>query len=86
VRMTGTGIEIPTLLMDDKHLLIRLFNAEGDASERSVMLMAKPSRVALVELDGRLIHELPVEPVGNEGHGVKLAIPRFGLRTLRCEF
>ena len=86
VRVSGTGMEVPTLLMEDKHLLIRLFNAEGDASERSVTLLAKPSRVALVELDGRLIHNLPVESAANDKHSVKLSIPRFGLRTLRCEF
>jgi alpha-mannosidase len=86
VRVTGNGVGIPTLLMEDKHLLIRLFNAEGDASERSVTLAAKPSRVTLVELDGRVIRELPVESAGSGNHSVKLSIPRFGLRTLRCEF
>jgi alpha-mannosidase len=84
VRVSGNGIEIPTLLIDDKRLLIRLFNAEGDNSERTITLDAKPAHVDLVELDGRVIRRLPVEHAPKGGYNVRLSIPRFGLRTLRC--
>ena len=84
VNVSGSGIEVPTLMMDDGHLLIRLFNAEGDSSERTVALASKPSRVDLVELDGRAIRQLPIGKTANGEYGVRLSIPRFGLRTLRC--
>ncbi len=73
------------MLQHDGRLLVRLFNAEGNDAERTVSLDVQAARVELVELDGRVIRELPVQ-MGAEGRReVKLALPRFGLRTLRCE-
>ncbi len=85
VQVNGSGVEVPALTIDGERLLIRLFNAEGDGSERRISLSRKPSSVHLVELDGRAIRRLPVKTVDGR-HEVTLAIPRFGLRTLRCEF
>jgi alpha-mannosidase len=84
VRVSGGGVEIPTILVDGSHLLIRLFNAEGDAAERTVSLRIKPSRVDVVELDGRAMRQLEVRAV-NGRYEVRLALPRFGIRTLRCQ-
>ena len=86
VAVSGTGIEVPSLLVDGRHLMIRLFNAAGDDSERTISLHAKPSRVDLVELDGRMIRQLETRPTVDGRFGVKLGLPRFGIRTLRCEF
>jgi len=83
VRVSGSGIEIPTLLMDGDDLLVRLFNAEGDDSVRRVSLAAKPSRAESVELDGRVVEQLPVRQSPDGRYEVELALPRFGLRTLR---
>ncbi len=85
VSVSGTGIEIPTLLMQGRNLLVRLYNGEGDATERTISLDVKPQRVELVELDGRTIRQLEVRATANGRHEVKLAMPRFGLRTLRCQ-
>jgi hypothetical protein len=62
-----------------------MFNAEGDAAERTVSLYARPARVDLVELNGRVSQPLAVQRAGNGRFEVKIAIPRFGIRTLRCE-
>jgi alpha-mannosidase len=85
VHISGNGIEIPTLLMDGTGLLVRLFNAEGDAEERVLSTAIKPERVHLVELNGRTNRELQIESL-NGRYQVKLTIPRFGLRTVRYEF
>ena len=84
VNVSGTGVEVPTLLVEGGDLLVRLFNAEGDTGARSVSLAVKPARVDLVELDGRVIEQLPITPAENGRYEVRLAIPRFGIRTLRC--
>jgi len=85
VSVSGSGVEIPTLLVEGRHLLIRLFNGEGDGAERTVSLAVRPLRVDLVELDGRAVRQLQVRQ-GPEGrHEVRLSLPRFGIRTLRCE-
>ena len=83
---TEAGIPIPTLLVEDGRLLVRLFNEEGSDSQHTVSFGISPSRVELVELDGRVVEDLPL----TEGPGgraqVSLALPRFGIRTLRCTF
>ena len=84
VSVSGTGVEVPTLMAEADDLLVRLFNAEGDSGPRAVSLAVKPARVELVELDGRTIEQLPITPAGNGRYEVRLAMPRFGIRTLRC--
>ncbi len=85
VSVSGGGVEIPTLLLQGRHLLVRLFNGEGDAAERKVSLGVRPLRVDLVELDGRLIRQLAVRRGSSGRYEVRLALPRFAIRTLRCE-
>ena len=79
------GLEIPTVLVNDGHLLVRVFNAEGSDAPHAVSFGVRPTQVELVELDGRTIDNLPLTDVGGRAQ-VELAIPRFGLRTLRCKF
>lgn len=85
VSVSGGGVEIPALLFQGRNLLVRLFNGEGDAAERTVSLDVRPRRVDLVELDGRAVRQLEVLRGSGGRYEVKLALPRFGIRTLRCE-
>lgn len=84
ITVSGDGVETPTLLVEGKDLLVRLFNAGGDDSQRTVSLAMKPVRVELVELDGRTIKKLPLERTAQGRYAVRLAMPQFGIRTLRC--
>ena len=84
VIVSGDGVETPTLLVEGKNLLVRLFNAAGDDSQRTVSLAMKPARVELVELDGRTIKKLPIERTAEGRYAVRLSMPQFGIRTLRC--
>jgi alpha-mannosidase len=65
--------------------MFRLFNAEGDATERAVSLDFRPARVFLVELDGRRICKLDVRRSTDGRSEIRLAMPRFGIRTICCE-
>lgn len=85
IQVSGSGIEIPTLMVENRQLLIRLFNTEGDESARALSLAKRPARVDVVDLQGRVIRRLPVTRTGDK-YSVKVTIPRFGLHTLRCEF
>jgi alpha-mannosidase len=85
ISVTGGGVEIPTVMVDGRHLLVRLFNGEGDAAERTVSLYARPVRVDLVELNGRVSRPLTVQRARDGRYEVKISMPRFGIRTLRCE-
>jgi len=84
VRVSGNGIEVPTMLVQGSNLLVRLFNAEGDSRERTVSFAAEPASVELVELDGRSVRRLSVSKGSDGRFQVSMAIPRFGIRTLRC--
>ncbi len=85
VSISGGGIEIPAMMFQGRTMVVRLFNAEGDESERVLSLDVQPSRVELVELDGRVIRRLDVRRASQGRHEVSLAIPRFGIRTLHCD-
>jgi alpha-mannosidase len=84
VTVSGGGVEVPTLLVEGTNLLVRLFNAEGDGRERTISFATEPSRVELVELDGRAVQRLNVRKSNEGRYEVKLAMPRFAIRTLRC--
>jgi alpha-mannosidase len=84
VTVSGGGIEVPTLMVEGSNLLVRLFNAEGDGQERTISFASEPSRVELVELDGRTVQRLDLRKSADGRHEVRLAMPRFAIRTLRC--
>jgi alpha-mannosidase len=85
IRVDAPGIEIPTILVDGNHALVRLFNAAGGTSEFGVSFLTRASKVELVELSGQAIRELPIRRASDGRYEVRLTMPRFGLRTLRCE-
>jgi hypothetical protein len=63
---------------------VRLFNAGGDDTTRDLGIGFEAGKIELVELDGRAIEErkLTVDEQGRRA--IRLSIPRFGIRTLRC--
>jgi alpha-mannosidase len=85
IRPDTHGIEIPTIQVEGDRALVRLFNAAGPDSEFAVSFALRPGRVELVELSGKLIRELPVRRAADGRYAVRLAMPRLGIRTLRCE-
>ncbi|HEY2586354.1 MAG TPA: twin-arginine translocation signal domain-containing protein [Tepidisphaeraceae bacterium] len=81
-----SGVEVSTVLVEDGRVLVRLFNAEGDAVPKRLLVDGRVRRARLVELDGRPITDLPVERAANGKCAVTLSMPRFAVRTLQCEF
>lgn len=83
---TGTGFELPAVFFKDNDLIARIFNAEGGAQPRELSFHFKASKVQLVELDGRVIRDLPVRESVAGTRVITLALPRYGVRTLKfCE-
>ncbi|MBM3890334.1 MAG: hypothetical protein FJ388_14565, partial [Verrucomicrobia bacterium] len=82
VQVEQDAFEIVTVRVAGRDLFIRLFNAESNAPPKTVTLMFKPQRADLVELDGRVIAELPLREAAGR-YEVQVAMPRFGFRTLR---
>jgi len=85
VSVSGGGVELPTLLIQGDDMFIRLFNSEGSVAQRVVSLHSRPVQVDLVELDGRRIEKLQVQRGADGRYEITVALPRFGVRTLRCQ-
>jgi alpha-mannosidase len=81
--LSGKGFDVPTVMVEGRDLLVRLFNAEGAESPCAISLPFKPAGAELVELDGRKIRDLPVERAAGGRFQVAVVMPRFGLRTIR---
>ncbi len=82
--VTGTGWQVSSILADGNDLLVRLFNAEGDAKPKKLTVSGKADAAELVELDGRLKKSLsPKQSQSNLA--LTLDMPRFGLRTIRLK-
>lgn len=77
------NIQVPALYVQGDDVLVRLYNAAPRATQCTVTLGVAPTRVERVELDGRLIDVVQVEPQA-DGRGLaRLSLRPFGLETLR---
>jgi alpha-mannosidase len=77
------GVEVTSVTFSDKDMLVRLFNAEANSANVKLALSCKFNKAVLVELDGRKIKDLNIEKQGTGALGTTLAIPRFGIRTIK---
>ncbi len=83
--LTGTGWEITSMTVEGKSLLLRLFNAEGDAIPKQLALNGHADSIELVTLAGTLDSHLSGKPFTNGRTIIPLSIPRFGFRTLKID-
>ena len=73
-----------TAFVENGDVLVRLPNAEGDATPRRIALDGGVRRVQMVELDGRLAKELPLQRDAAGAAAVTVTRNRFAVRTVRC--
>ncbi|WP_298732549.1 glycoside hydrolase family 38 C-terminal domain-containing protein [uncultured Chitinophaga sp.] len=76
--------EIPALLMDGKDLLIRIYNAAGDSRAHNVYFSGTAAEAVLEQLNGQALQTLPLKTAAGKSV-IRLAIPRFGIRTIRLK-
>jgi alpha-mannosidase len=83
LRIDGAGWEVPTMRRSENRILIRLFNASSDIRARTLHFGTVISKAELVRLDGSPIKELLLQKDGEDSVKFDLALPRYGIATLR---
>ena len=85
IDIQNTGYEISSVqIRENKQILLRLFNAQGDDATHKVLLRFPTSKVHEVDLNEKYIKTITT---GRNVSGTELSvsIPRFGIRTFLIE-
>ncbi|MFR0679180.1 glycoside hydrolase family 38 C-terminal domain-containing protein [Dysgonomonas mossii] len=72
-----TGYEVSAFKVEGNEILIRIFNAEGDGTNRKIKFNFPVTSVAEVDLNGNTITNKPIDQ-----QSISMAMPRFGIKTL----
>jgi alpha-mannosidase len=83
IDVTGTGLEVPAVRFIGNDLIVRIFNAEGNAATKEIIYNGKARKVQLVELNGKVARDLKMQEHKTGGNIVTVTLPRFGIRTIR---
>lgn len=84
LRLQDERWQVPAILMDGNDLLIRLYNAAGDSNEKEIYFNGKFAEAILEELNGEATEQLQTS-VAQGKTIIRLAMPRFGIRTIRLK-
>ncbi|NTS42588.1 hypothetical protein HRG84_16930 [Flavisolibacter sp. BT320] len=82
--VSGTGLQVTTMMMDGPDLLLRLFNAEGDDKIKMIVVGGKAASADLIELNGAVKSRVKQQHKG-PATILQLSMPRFGIRTIRLK-
>jgi len=83
LNIAGTGLEVSSVTMVGKDLLVRLFNAEGGAQPKIISLDAVADKAEVVALNGDVVQKLTMGKSTTAATSVSVAMPRFGIRTIK---
>jgi alpha-mannosidase len=81
--VSDEAVQLSAMMHVDDALEVRLFNAQTVESHCTIACSFKPTSAELVELDGKVRSELTLHPTPSGDSSVNLALPPFGIRTLR---
>jgi alpha-mannosidase len=82
ISIAGKGLEVSSVTVDGKDLLVRLFNAEGDNQPKKITLDALADKAEVIALNGDVVQNLTMtKRIGITN--ISVAMPRFGIRTIR---
>ncbi|TKK67943.1 hypothetical protein FC093_12050 [Ilyomonas limi] len=76
------GWQITSMTYENNDLLVRLYNAQGDNKAHDISFDCKADKAELVELNGDVKEQLQ-QIFASGKTNVRLAIPLFGIRTIR---
>ncbi len=83
INVSGTGLEVSSVTVVGKDLLVRLFNAEGDNQPKKIALDAVIDKAELIALNGDLVQKLTPIKSATAATNVTVSMPRFGIRIIK---
>jgi alpha-mannosidase len=83
LKIDADNWEIPTARLRGGKLFVRLFNPSTRAGETQIHYSGQISQAALVELNGEAVRELPIKQPDVNDAVFRVALPAFGIGTLR---
>lgn len=85
VDLQNTGYQISTAKIDDRGLLLRLYNADGDNRSKKVRFLLAVDSIEAIDLNGRSLEKYKISRVSGITE-LNLSMPRFGIKTLLLKY
>jgi alpha-mannosidase len=76
------GLVLTSATSNDKAVMLRFFNAEGESGKKRIILNFKFSKAQLIELNGNVSGNLKLVHLAKGQTAVELTIPKFGFKTI----
>lgn len=76
------GWQLSAATIENNQLLLRIFNASGDALPANLFVNSAAEKVELIDLNGNKVQDLLLKRK-DSGVVVSIGMPQFGFRTLR---
>jgi alpha-mannosidase len=83
IDVSGTGLEVPSVRFQGEDLIVRIFNAEGDATSKNILYRGKADIIQMVELNGHVVKTFHMQKDKFGDNVIEISLPRFGVRTIR---
>lgn len=80
VDLRNTGYQISAAGLQDRKIMLRLFNAEGDNAQRKITLNMPLSRIEEVDLNGNCLEQKKIKTRAGKTEMI-VSMPRFGIKT-----
>ncbi|RYU87306.1 glycosyl hydrolase [Mucilaginibacter terrigena] len=77
------GYEVSAINFEGNDMLVRLFNTGAGGVKSNVVFNCNADKVILAELDGRTVKRLSSTKLKGGGISTTIAMPKFGIRTIR---
>ena len=82
IDVAESGYEISAAYLDGDGIVVRLFNAAGDAALQKIKFGFPVSQAEEIDLNGNVTARHDVRRKGGRSE-IEIGMPRFGLKTLR---
>ena len=85
IEMDDKNLEISSAVVDDKALIVRLYNSSSDNNPQRILLNCALNSIEQIDLKGDKIADVAYKKKGNGQLYIEISIPQFGFKTLKIK-